>query len=86
MWYFILINAEREGNAFFAQQHVYFIYLCELSLLERALILDWLREGAPGEEAALFAILTLGEKYCSAEDSHLISFIGNSIQCHETAE
>lgn len=49
-WHIILINPERQGHAFSAQQHVYFIYLCELSLLEKALILDWLREGASGEE------------------------------------
>lgn len=62
-------------------------YICvNCPYWERALILEWLREGAPGEEMWVVCNPYIGEKYWSAEDSHLMSFIGNSIQCHEAAE
>lgn len=47
------------------------------------MILDWLREGALGEKMCIVCNLQIWEKYCSAEDSHLMSFIGNNIPVSE---
>lgn len=52
MWYIIFTNPEGQGNAL-PPSIFSFIYLRELSLLEKALVLDWFREGTSGEKMCI---------------------------------